>query len=65
MFSSFNFSMFTEEHRTNIHNEDRKEFYLKTSNRSYLLDRRQRGLIRSVLLVIIGWLVTQFSRKWL
>ena len=28
--------MFTEEHGTNISNEDRKEFYL-TSNRSYLL----------------------------
>ena len=55
--------MFTEEHGTNINNEDRKEFYLKTSNRSYLLDRRQRGPIRSVLLVIIGWLVTQFSQK--
>ena len=30
-----------------------------------LLNRRQRGPIRSVLLVIIGWLVTQFSQKWL
>ena len=28
-----------------------------------LLDRRQRGPIRSVLLAIIGWLVTQFSQK--
>ena len=63
MFSSFNFSMFTEEHRTNINNEDRKDFYLKISDRSYLLDWRQRGPIRSVLLVIIGCLVTQFSRK--
>ena len=31
-----------------------------------LLDRRQRGPIRSVMLVIIiGWLVTQFPQKWL
>ena len=29
----------------------------------YFLDRCQRGPIRSVLLVIIGWLVTQFSQK--
>ena len=28
-----------------------------------LLNRRKRGPIRSVLLVIIGWLVTQFSQK--
>ena len=27
------------------------------------LDRHQPGPIRSVLLVIIGWLVTQFSQK--
>ena len=27
------------------------------------LDRCQRGLIRLVLLVMIGWLVTQFSQK--
>ena len=30
-----------------------------------LLDRHQWGPIRSVLLVIIGWLVMQFSQKWL
>ena len=28
-----------------------------------LLDWRQRGPIKAVLLVIIGWLVTQFSQK--
>ena len=39
----------------------------KTCFNKYFLDRRQRGPIRSVLLVIIGWLlgllVTQFSQK--
>ena len=32
-------------------------------SKGFLLDRRQRGPIRSVLLVIIGWMVTQFSQK--
>ena len=40
---------------------------LKTANKKEFLDRRQRGPIRLVLLVIIGWLVgwllTQFSQK--
>ena len=29
-----------------------------------LLEQHERGPIRLVLLVIIGWLVTQFSQKW-
>ena len=38
------------------------------SNSLFLLalkfwDRRQRGPIKSVLLVMVGWLVTQFSQK--
>ena len=31
----------------------------------WTLDRHQQGPTRSVLLVIIGWLVTHFSQKWL
>ena len=40
-----------------------KKYFLNNKKSFYFLDRRQTSPIRSVLLVIIVWLVTQFSQK--